>query len=135
MEKKVFITQDLREVDVVAKYLLANLTASKIILLNGELGTGKTALVKYLAKNLNINEVINSPTFNYMKVYPGLVHIDAYNFTKNADALDEFYDYFEDNIVAIEWANLIKIEALNYLSVDVSLSKQGQHIYQISRKI
>lgn len=96
---KTFITKDVKEVKEVAQYVLDHLTKSKLVLMNGDLGAGKTTLTKEIAKLLNIDEVITSPTFNYMKVYDGLVHIDAYNLKGD---ISEFEDYFEDNVVVIE---------------------------------
>lgn len=109
---------------------LAKSQEIKIICLNGDLGVGKTQLTKEIAKILQIKEPITSPTFNYLKIYPNLVHIDAYNLKGNN--LDEFYDYFEDNYVAIEWANLLQINFAKYINVDISLSKNNTHIFSIS---
>ncbi|WP_406614982.1 tRNA (adenosine(37)-N6)-threonylcarbamoyltransferase complex ATPase subunit type 1 TsaE [Mycoplasmopsis hyopharyngis] len=109
---------------------LAKQNDLKIICLNGELGVGKTQLTKEIAKLLQIKEHITSPTFNYLKLYPNLVHIDAYNLKGNN--LDEFYDYFEDNYVVIEWANLLNTNFAKYINVDISLSKNNTHIFSIS---
>ena len=50
--------------------------------LTGDLGAGKTTLVRGIAKGLNIKSVVQSPTFNIMKIYfdgsKPLIHIDAY---------------------------------------------------------
>jgi tRNA threonylcarbamoyladenosine biosynthesis protein TsaE len=84
----------------------------------GELGAGKTAFVKGLAKGLGIKRIINSPTFVVMKVYPvkhttikRLVHVDAYR-VKTSSALTgiglEDYINSNDSVVVIEWADLVK---------------------------
>ncbi|WP_036431585.1 tRNA (adenosine(37)-N6)-threonylcarbamoyltransferase complex ATPase subunit type 1 TsaE [Mycoplasmopsis cricetuli] len=99
----------------------------KIVLLEGDLGSGKTTFVRYLAKKLNIKENITSPSFSYMKIYNGLVHIDLYNFKGE---LDEFEDYFEDNIVAIEWANLKTLSFSQYLLIKASM-KNDLHFFEI----
>ncbi|MBU4690656.1 tRNA (adenosine(37)-N6)-threonylcarbamoyltransferase complex ATPase subunit type 1 TsaE [Mycoplasma sp. ES3157-GEN-MYC] len=112
----------------VAIYVLNNLTKSKILLLNGDLGAGKTALVKELAKLIGITENITSPTFNYMKDYEGLIHIDAYHLS---DDLSEFEDYYLDNIVAIEWSDNITHNYSNYLDIRIKLDSNNNHIFQI----
>ncbi|MDJ1645611.1 tRNA (adenosine(37)-N6)-threonylcarbamoyltransferase complex ATPase subunit type 1 TsaE [Mycoplasma phocimorsus] len=77
----------------------------KFILLDGELGAGKTTFIKYIAKLLDEKKVVNSPSFNYIKVYDKFIHIDLYNFK---GSLEEFEDFFGDKIIIIEWSNLLK---------------------------
>ena len=83
------------------------------LLLQGDLGAGKTTLVRGIAKGLNIPGVVQSPTFNIMKVYfdgdRPLIHIDAYRLADvNTDiGLDEYIGY-ETGITVIEWPEFIK---------------------------
>ncbi|NQX83447.1 MAG: tRNA (adenosine(37)-N6)-threonylcarbamoyltransferase complex ATPase subunit type 1 TsaE, partial [Mycoplasmataceae bacterium] len=49
-----------------------------LIILKGKIGSGKTILVKGMAKKLKIKEDIVSPTFGYKRTYSGLVHYDLY---------------------------------------------------------
>lgn len=83
------------------------------ILLCGDLGAGKTTLVRGLARELGIKEVVQSPTFNIMKVYfkadRPLIHIDAYRLAENdVDiGLDEYIG-FENGITVIEWPEFIE---------------------------
>lgn len=128
--EQIFVSKMNENIDYIAKYVLNNLTKSKIILLNGDLGAGKTTLIKSLAKLINISEPITSPTFNYMKNYDGLIHIDAYNLS---ESLDEFEDYYLDNIVAIEWANNISHNYSNYLDIHITFDKDNNHIFNIRK--
>ena len=79
-----------------------------VIALVGDLGAGKTTLVRSVARGLNINEVVQSPTFNIMKLYlkgdRPLIHIDAYRLADiNTDiGLAEYIGY-ETGITMIEW--------------------------------
>lgn len=78
----------------------------------GDLGAGKTTFVRGLAKGLGITDVVQSPTFNIMKVYfkgvRPLIHIDAYRLADiNPDiGLDEYIGY-ESGITVIEWPQFI----------------------------
>lgn len=79
-----------------------------VIGLLGDLGAGKTTLVRGVALGLHINETVQSPTFNIMKLYlkgdRPLIHIDAYRLADiNTDiGLDEYIGY-ETGITMIEW--------------------------------
>ncbi len=114
--------------DSISKEILQKIYPGKPLLLNGELGAGKTTLVKYIGKHLGIKETINSPSFIIMKIYPKLVHMDAYRIS---GTLDEYIDYFDDDkILIIEWSNNVDIPFSKYLKIDVNV-ENGKHIYTI----
>jgi tRNA threonylcarbamoyladenosine biosynthesis protein TsaE len=85
-----------------------------VISLVGELGTGKTCLVKGIAEGLEVKECVNSPTFTIIKEYEGnipLYHIDLYRI----DRLEEIYllgyeeyIYGGDGVSVIEWGDKIR---------------------------
>lgn len=91
-----------------AKKLSSLIPDGTVICLLGDLGAGKTTFVRGLAEALNIKEVVQSPTFNIMKIYlkgtKPLIHIDAYRLADvNSDiGLDEYIGY-ETGITVIEW--------------------------------
>ncbi len=84
-----------------------------VVLLEGELGAGKTAFTKAMAKTLGINEVVRSPTFIIQKTYKlknkkynQLTHIDAYRFEEGWEAkILELENLFKNprNLIVIEW--------------------------------
>ncbi|QCZ36717.1 tRNA (adenosine(37)-N6)-threonylcarbamoyltransferase complex ATPase subunit type 1 TsaE [Mycoplasma nasistruthionis] len=100
----------------------------QILLLNGDLGAGKTTFVKRLALALGIHEPITSPSFNYVKTYEGLVHIDLYNYGGD---IEEFEDYFENNIVAIEWASKTSFDFGDFLEIKAWINLENQHCFEI----
>lgn len=96
-------------------YALGKLLKSgDIVCLTGDLGTGKTHITKGIAKGLDINEHITSPTFTIVNEYDSgrlkLFHFDVYRVSDP----DEIYaigfdDYiFSDGVSIIEWANYIE---------------------------
>lgn len=82
-----------------------------IILLCGDLGSGKTVITKGIAKGLNITANVTSPTFTIMNDYTGkykLYHFDLFRLNTMDELIDigyEEYFYDEDGIVVIEWAD------------------------------
>ena len=98
------------ETRAIASRLAAQLAAGTVILLTGDLGTGKTAFVKGLAEGLGVSAYdVTSPTFTLVHEYRGgrlpLVHIDLYRLEK-ADmediGVDE--DLVSTGVTALEWA-------------------------------
>jgi len=108
------ITHSEKETYNFAKDFSNKLNGGEVLLLIGDLGSGKTAFTKGLAKGLKIKNTITSPTFVLMKVYSGkkqLIHIDAYRLNSGQDleaigALDYFGD--PEWITVIEWAERVK---------------------------
>ena len=99
------------------------------ICFDGDLGAGKTTFVRGLAKGLNITDVVQSPTFNIMKVYfkgdRPLIHIDAYRLADiNPDiGLDEYIGY-ENGITVIEWPQFIK-ELIPNNAIEITIQHMG----------
>ena len=84
-----------------------------VVALIGDLGTGKTALTKYIAEGLGVTEEINSPTFTIVKEYRSgrlpLFHFDVYRLASGNEFMDiGAEDYLEDSGVSvIEWADIV----------------------------
>jgi tRNA threonylcarbamoyladenosine biosynthesis protein TsaE len=102
---------------VFAESVTAVLSPGDVVLLDGELGTGKTAFTQFLAVALGIDEPVTSPTFAIMNHYEcapdsaiaGLAHLDAYRLG-NSDAIDQLglFELLDDGCVAvIEWGSLV----------------------------
>ena len=87
--------------------------SGSVFCLTGDLGAGKTTLVRGIAQALKIKSVVQSPTFNIMKIYfdgvKPLIHIDAYRLADiDTDiGLDEYIGY-ETGITVIEWPMFIE---------------------------
>ncbi len=77
-----------------------------VIVLNGELGAGKTTFVKGIAKSLGIDTPITSPTYTISKMYDSkLCHVDSYRISEEDIGLGDLMQ--EGYIICIEWAQNI----------------------------
>ncbi|MDO6355852.1 tRNA (adenosine(37)-N6)-threonylcarbamoyltransferase complex ATPase subunit type 1 TsaE [Caloramator sp. CAR-1] len=84
-----------------------------VISLNGDLGAGKTHLVKGIAKGLEVHEDITSPTFTIVNEYDGkmpLYHFDVYRISDISELYEiGFEEYiYGEGVSVIEWGNLVE---------------------------
>jgi len=108
------INYSLNEIQKVADKVTKEVN-SDIILISGEVGAGKTTLIKEMLKTLKVNDNVNSPTFSIINEYLNednniIYHIDLYRI-KNIDELHSigFFEYLEsDNLCFIEWGDIIE---------------------------
>lgn len=104
----IYEVNSLYETEELAIAFAESLSGNEIILLNGELGAGKTTFTKSLAKALGVTDIVTSPTFAFMREYYGkykISHYDMYR-AENQDELFELgiYDNLtEPGIAIIEW--------------------------------
>lgn len=136
MNKLIFNSKNEKDTKKLASKVAQVVPAGTTICLLGDLGAGKTTFVRGVAEFLNIKEVVQSPTFNIMKIYlkgdKPLIHIDAYRLADiNSDiGLDEYIGY-ETGITLIEWPmfiqNLIPDNSLN-----IEIKNIGDNAREIS---
>lgn len=110
-----------------------NLKPQDIIILNGELGAGKTTFTKGIAKALGIKRTITSPTFNIVKEYEDkLCHIDAYRVSDEDLGIDDYID--RNFIICIEWSENI-LDYIPYVSyvVNINYTENGREIEIIKK--
>ena len=135
MENISFVTSSDLETRQIGYKLAKTLPNGSVVALLGDLGAGKTTLVRGLANGLNIKEVVQSPTFNIMKIYlkgdRPLIHIDAYRLNDvNTDiGLDEYIGY-ESGITMIEWPLFIE-KLLPKGTIFVEISHLGEEKREI----
>ena len=106
-----------------------------IIILNGELGTGKTFFIKQVLKKFKVMSA-NSPTFAIVNEYKGdkvFYHLDFYRINKETELLDigiKDYFYEEESVIFIEWGNLFpKILPRKRIEIDISYNDKDLRIF------
>ena len=116
----------------------ASLRKGDIVALIGDLGTGKTALTKYIAEGLGLRETITSPTFTIVQEYRQgrlpLYHFDVYRIGDPEEMYELGYEeyFYGDGVCVIEWADLIEELLPEYTKViRIEYGKnQEERIYQ-----
>ncbi|MBM0743014.1 tRNA (adenosine(37)-N6)-threonylcarbamoyltransferase complex ATPase subunit type 1 TsaE [Phormidium sp. CLA17] len=117
---------DIHATRQIGRQLGQTLAAGSVLLLEGELGSGKTTLVQAIGEGLKILETIDSPTFTLINEYMGgrlpLYHMDLYRL--QSDGVAQLYpDMYweglevEPGIVAIEWAERLPYRPAKYLLI------------------
>lgn len=137
-----FITHSLEETDAVGAELAGKLAGGSIMTFTGDLGAGKTAIIKSIARHLGIPNELTSPTFTLMNVYPvlnhpsikTLVHIDTYRLKDEQELIEigvEDYLGRPGITTLIEWpekvANLLTQKKVTNVFID--------HLDETSRSI
>ncbi|MFQ5586897.1 MAG: tRNA (adenosine(37)-N6)-threonylcarbamoyltransferase complex ATPase subunit type 1 TsaE [Thermodesulfobacteriota bacterium] len=121
---EVYHTSSPEETGALAGRIAPTLNRGEVLILSGELGTGKTTFVKGLADGLGLTGLVRSPTFTVVNIYRGpltLYHIDLYRIESGGELDDigiDTYLFCGDGITVVEWGEKVE-EALTdrYLSV------------------
>ena len=122
-----FISNGQKQTEEIAFEYAKTLVKGDVVLLQGDLGAGKTAFTKGVARYFNLDGV-TSPTYAYLNVYGDfLYHYDCYRLSCGEDAERlGLTDYFGgDNICLIEWAENI-LDALPDQVKTVRIEKIGE---------
>lgn len=127
------ITFSLDEIQDVAQKIIA-INPQKIILFHGQMGAGKTTLIKALAKELGVNDATSSPTFSLVNEYKTangelLYHFDVYRLKTESEALDFGIDdyLYSGNWCFIEWSEKIpNLLPDNVSEITLKLSDDGK---------
>lgn len=139
MIKRELIIKNENETRDFALNLADELEAGNVLALIGDLGTGKTALTKYIAQGLGIRDSIVSPTFTIVREYTGgrlpLYHFDVYRLADSEEMFNigaEEYFYEKGGVCVIEWADIVEdiLPAdTKYIYIEYGAS-EGERIYK-----
>ena len=131
-------TNNITETHALGEKIGRLVSEQMVILLNGDLGAGKTTLTQGIAKGLDVTRNVTSPTFTILKIYQGrmpLYHIDAYRLEGIDQELgfEELLD--DDGLTVIEWSSyqpsLIPNE---YLSIEINLLEEDSRMFHFHAK-
>lgn len=96
-----------------------------MVLLTGEMASGKTTLIKAIAEALGSPDTVTSPTFALAQFYASprgkILHIDTYRLADVAEFRDlGLTEYLDESITLVEWGEMVTGEFGSYLSIELS---------------
>lgn len=123
----------LNELAQIAEDIILN-AQNKVLLFYGDMGVGKTTLIKEICKTLGVEDVAHSPTFSLVNEYQTksndiVYHFDFYRIEKEEEAYDMgIEDYlYSNNWCLIEWPENVKnLLPLDAVDVTINLLENGQ---------
>lgn len=124
-----FYSQNENQLMALGQRIGQRLQAQDVLVLTGDLGSGKTTLTKGIAKGLGIKQMIKSPTYTIVREYEGqlpLYHLDVYRIGDDPDSIDLDDFLFGDGVTVIEWGELLDDSLLSdYLTVLLDKTEDG----------
>jgi len=111
---KTITIQSENELQTVAQEIIPLLDTQPIVCFNGEMGAGKTTLIKVICEQLGVQDAMSSPTFAIINEYRDssdypIYHFDFYRIEDQREALDIGVDeyFYSGNVCLIEWPEMI----------------------------
>jgi tRNA threonylcarbamoyladenosine biosynthesis protein TsaE len=113
---------------------------TRIILFYGDMGAGKTTLIKAMCECIGVTDVVTSPTFSIVNEYAGaekkIYHFDFYRLKNQAEALDLGYEeyFYSDAWCFIEWPEKIPdLLPENFVRINIQVMPDGSRQITIDR--
>lgn len=131
-----FITHSPEETEKIGEALAKSLQPGTILAYRGDLGAGKTAFTRGLARGLGCKETVTSPTYTIVNEYLGgrlpLFHFDMYRLASSDDLWDiGWEDYLDrEGVCAVEWSENVQ-DAMED-AVTVTIEKLGESTRRIT---
>lgn len=131
-----FITHSPEETEKIGEALAKSLQPGTILAYRGDLGAGKTAFTRGLARGLGCKETVTSPTYTIVNEYLGgrlpLFHFDMYRLASSDDLWDiGWEDYLDrEGVCAVEWSENVQDAMEN--AVTVTIEKLGESTRRIT---
>ena len=129
------------ELPKVAEELLSFANGDKFFVFEGEMAAGKTTFIKSFCEQLDITDVVSSPTFSIVNEYESkfgpVYHFDFYRLKNIQEAYDIGYEeyFYSGDYCLIEWPS--KVEELlpeSYIKVDIAITSETGRTFTFSRQ-
>ncbi|MEQ9288651.1 MAG: tRNA (adenosine(37)-N6)-threonylcarbamoyltransferase complex ATPase subunit type 1 TsaE [Cyclobacteriaceae bacterium] len=130
----------LGEIEEVAKKIIQHCTGYNIWLFEGQMGAGKTTLIKSICEQMQVSDNVSSPTFSLLNVYQTgtgdeVYHFDFYRIKDQMEAIDIGSDeyFYSGNYCFIEWPE--KIPSLipdRFIKISINLGRENEREISIT---
>ena len=131
------VVKSLEETKKLAQNFAKSLKIGDVVLLNGDLGAGKTTFTQFVLHFLGVKDIVNSPTFSILKSYSGkfkFEHFDAYRINVE-EAIEAGFDEIlskKDRVFFIEWAeNIISLIPKKHKTVNIKFIDENSREFEI----
>ncbi|QSE99101.1 tRNA (adenosine(37)-N6)-threonylcarbamoyltransferase complex ATPase subunit type 1 TsaE [Fulvivirga lutea] len=136
------VCRDIEELEKVATQIIEFSHGLKFWIFDGQMGAGKTTLIKEICRQLGVQDHVSSPTYSIVNEYltgnnQTIYHFDFYRINDEEEAMDiGVEEYFDSgNYCFVEWSS--KIPSLlpdkNFLNVSIEISDADQRVIELKR--
>ena len=132
----VYISNSEKETELIGQRFAENLPGGTVVAMYGDLGAGKTAFVRGMAKGMGLDCRVSSPTFTIVNEYLGkreLIHFDMYRLSDADELFDIGWEDYLDRggVCAVEWSENVP-EAFDGSEIRVSIEKCSDNARKIT---
>lgn len=134
-----YIIKNEKELIPIATKLIELSKQQKIITFTGDLGAGKTTLIKEICRQLQVTDTVSSPTFGLVNIYRAIsnseiYHFDCYRINDISEVYEVGFEEYIDsgNLCLIEWPQVIEpLLPKKKIAVSIALQKNLSRIIKI----
>lgn len=129
--KKVYQLKTLEDTKKIAQAISKIAQENLYLLLTGPLASGKTQLTKFIGAELDVKEIISSPSFIILNQYQTkyswkLIHIDAYRLNKDTN-FQEYFELTTNNFTVIEWPEKISWDFTKLKTINITFELKNNN--------
>ena len=139
----IFKSSNLGETKLIAKKIAPMIKHGAVILLNGDLGAGKTTLTKFLCEIWGVDDVVSSPSFTIIKEYKAkdfkIYHIDLYRLNSDEELIEIGFDEVlndPNSVKIIEWPNIAidYFDKMKITEIKITFDENGNRIFEVENR-
>lgn len=137
-----FLAKTEADLAPIATYLIQLSEQQKVFTFSGDLGAGKTTLIKEICKQLGVIDTVSSPTFGLVNVYHtmdenDIYHFDCYRLNDISEVYDIGFEEYMDsgNICLIEWPDVVEsLLPEHYVAIKIAHKKEEERVFAIDER-